>query len=559
MLQGLQMDVPLTISSLIDHAATFHPEVEIVARTIEGDIHRTTYGEAGKRTKRLAKALSRLGVAPGDRVGSLAWNTHRHFEMFYGVSGMGAVLHTINPRLFAEQIIYIINHAEDRLLFVDAATLPVLEEIAPRLETVRQCVMMAPRDRMPATARLSDLLCYEELIDAESDDYAWPEFDERAASTLCYTSGTTGNPKGVLYSHRSTMLSTVLISTIVGTGSRNGAREVLMAMAPMFHGNAWDFPYVAPMIAAKLVMPGRNFEPQKLYELIEEEGVTITCGVPTLWIILTDWLDRTNQRFSRLRLALSSGSAPPRALVEKLERNYGIDFVQAWGMTEIIGGSLGLMEPGSADLPFEERINRRMISGRAVWGIKYRIVDDEERPLPHDGKAFGHLRVKGPWVASGYFKGEGGSALDGEGWLKTGDVATIDPHGHIALTDRSKDVIKSGGEWISSIALEDVAAGHPDVLQAAVIGVAHAKWQERPLLIVVRRQGGTVDGRALLDFMRDKVASWWLPDDVVFVEAMPMTGTGKIHKLTLRAKFKDHVFPATERAPEPRPQRATMG
>jgi acyl-CoA synthetase (AMP-forming)/AMP-acid ligase II len=547
MLQGLQMDTPLAVSCLIDHAATFHADGEIVARTIEGDLHRTTYGEAGRRIKRLAKALLRLGVAPGDRVGSLAWNTHRHFEMFYGVSGTGAVLHTINPRLFAEQLVYIINHAEDRVLFVDAATLPVLEQIAPRLATVKQYVMMAPAERMPAKSAVGGLLCYEEMLAGETEDYQWPDFDERAASTICYTSGTTGNPKGVVYSHRSAMLSTMLIHSMVGLGSRNGAQEVLMPMAPMFHGNAWQFPYVAPMAGAKLVLPGRNYEPQKLYELIEQEGVTITCGVPTLWLILTDWLDRTNQRFSKLRLSLSSGAAPPRALVEKLERNYGIEFVQAWGMTEALGGSNAMMEPGSADLPFDERIERRMNSGRAIWGVRYRIVDDAERPLPHDGTAFGHLRVKGPWIASGYFKGEGGSALDQEGWLKTGDMATIDPRGHIMLTDRSKDVIKSGGEWISSIALESVAAGHPDILQAAVIGVTHPKWQERPLLIAVRKEGGSVSGAALLDFMRDKVASWWLPDDVVFVDAMPMTATGKVHKLTLRARFKDHALPDRER------------
>jgi fatty-acyl-CoA synthase len=547
MLQGLQMKMPLMVSTLIDHAATFHADEEIVARTIEGDVHRTTYGEAGSRTKRLAKALARLGIAAGDRVGSLAWNTQRHFEMFYGVSGTGAVLHTINPRLFADQLVYIINHAEDRMLFVDAATLPVVEQIVPRLSTVTAYVMMAPRDRMPARSAVGTLLCYEDLLAAETDDYVWPEFDEHAASTICYTSGTTGNSKGVVYSHRSALLSSMLVSNFVGMGGRNGAREVLMPMAPMFHGNAWEFPYVAPMLGAKLVLPGRNYEPEKLYELIEGEGVTITCGVPTMWIILTDWLDRTDKRFSKLRIALCSGSAPPRSLVEKLERNYGIDFCQAWGMTEALGGSHAALAPGAADLPFEERLDRRMKSGRALWGIKYRIVDDEERPLPHDGVAFGHLRVKGPWVASGYFKGDGDDALDRDGWLKTGDVATIDPQGHIALTDRSKDVIKSGGEWISSIALEDVAAGHPDVLQAAVIGVAHPKWQERPLLIVIRKQGRALDGAALLDFMKGKVASWWLPDDVVFVDALPMTATGKVHKLTLRAQFKNYVLPGVDR------------
>jgi len=548
MLQGLQMNMPLLVSCLIDYAAEFHAETAIVARTIEGDVHRTTYGEAGSRTRRLAKALTRLGVKPGDRIGSLAWNTHRHFEMFYGVSGMGAVLHTVNPRLFADQLAYIINHAEDRMLFVDAATLPVVEQLAARLTTVQSYVMMAGRDRMPAKASVRPLLCYEELIEAETDDLVWPELDENAASTICYTSGTTGNPKGVVYSHRSAMLSSMLVSNILGLGSRNGGMEVLMPMAPMFHGNAWEFPYVAPMTGCKLVLPGRNYEPDKLHELIEAEGVTITCGVPTMWIILTDWLDRTNHRFSRLRLTLSSGSAPPRSLVEKLESRYGVEMAQAWGMTEALGGSSATMKPGDADLPFDQRIDRRMKSGRALWGVKYKIVDDQERALPHDGVAFGHLRVKAPWIASGYFKAEGGDALDAGGFLKTGDVATIDPDGYVALTDRSKDVIKSGGEWISSIELENVAAGHPDVLQAAVIGVAHPKWQERPLLIVVRKQGSQVDAKALLEYMKGKVASWWLPDDVTFVDQMPMTGTGKIHKLTLREKFRGYELPTIEHA-----------
>ena len=546
MLHGLQMDMPLLVSTMIDHAATYHADTAIVARTIEGDVQRTTYGEAGRRARRLAQALARLGVSPGDRIGSLAWNTQRHFEMFYGVSGMGAVLHTVNPRLFADQIVYIINHAEERMLFVDAATLPLAEQLAPRLTSVTHYVMMAPRERMPASSTLGRLLCYEELLAAESGDYAWPEFDERTASTLCYTSGTTGNPKGVLYSNRSAVLSTMLVNGMIGVGARNGTREVVMPMAPMFHANAWHLPYVAPMIGARLVLPGRNYEPEKLYELIEGEGVTITCGVPSMWIILTEWLDRTRQRFSTLRLSVSSGSAPSRALVEKLERDYGIELMQAWGMTEAVAGSSATMEPGSAELPFDQRIDRRMKSGRALCGMRYRIVGGDERPLPHDGVAFGHLRVKGPWVASGYYRGEGGSALDADGWLKTGDVATIDAHGHIALVDRSKDVIKSGGEWISSIELESVACGHPDVLQAAVIGIVHPKWQERPLLIAVRRPGSTLEGHALVEFMRGKVASWWLPDDVVFVESMPMTGTGKIHKLTLRERYRDHVLPAAD-------------
>jgi fatty-acyl-CoA synthase len=479
-------------------------------------------------------------MKPGDRVGSLAWNTHRHFEMFYGVSGTGAVLHTINPRLFADQLVYIINHAEDRLLFVDAATLPVVEAIAPRLTSIEHVVMMCEPARMPAKTSLPKLLCYDELLAAESAHYDWPEFDERSASTLCYTSGTTGNPKGVLYSHRSALLVSFQIAPMASIGVPNGAGVTMMPMAPMFHGNAWQFPYVAPMLGAKLVLPGRNYEPDKLYELLEGERVTLTCGVPTFWLILTEWLQRSGKKFSTLRISLSSGSAPPRSLVETMERDFGVQLMQAWGMTEALGGSAATMKPGAAELPFEQRIDQRLKSGRALFGNRYRIVDDEGKELPHDGVAFGHFRVKAPWVSSAYFKGEGGSALDEQGWLKTGDLATIDPDGYISLTDRSKDVIKSGGEWISSIELENVASGHPAVLQAAAIGIAHPKWQERPMLVVTLREGASVSAEELIDYMRGKVASWWLPDAVEFVDQMPLTGTGKLWKLKLRERFKDY-------------------
>jgi fatty-acyl-CoA synthase len=543
-MQGLIMDMPLMISAAIRHAADFHGKTEVVARTIEGDIHRYDYANAHARMQQLANALGRLGMTPGDRVGSLAWNTHRHFEMFYGVSGTGAVLHTINPRLFGDQLVYIINHAEDRLLFVDAATLPVLEAIAPRLNTIEHFVMMCERSRMPAKTSLPGLLCYDELLAAESAHYDWPDFDERSASTLCYTSGTTGNPKGVLYTHRSALLTALQFSGFVALGSRNGAQETMMPMAPMFHGNAWQFPYLAPMVGARLVLPGRNYEPDKLYELLEGERVTLTCGVPTFWLILTEWLQRYGKTFSTLRTSLSSGSAPPRSLIETMERDHGVQLMQAWGMTEALGGSAATMKPGAADLPFEQRIDQRMKSGRALFGNRYRIVDDEGRELPHDGVAFGHLRVKSPWVSSGYFKGEGGSALDGQGWLKTGDLATIDADGCIALTDRSKDVIKSGGEWISSIELENVASGHPAVLQAAAIGIAHPKWQERPLLVVTRREGASLTAEELIDYMRGKVASWWLPDAVEFIDQMPLTGTGKLWKLKLRERFMDYRLEA---------------
>jgi fatty-acyl-CoA synthase len=543
-MHGLIMDMPLMISAAIRHAAEFHGSTEVVARSIEGDIHRYDYAEAHARMQQLANALLRLGMKPGDRVGSLAWNTHRHFEMFYGVSGTGAVLHTINPRLFADQLVYIVNHAEDRMLFVDAATLPVAEAIAPRLTTIERYVMMCERSRMPAKSSLPNLLCYEELIGGEGAHYDWPDFDERNASTLCYTSGTTGNPKGVLYSHRSALLVALQFAPFVTMGAQNGAQETMMPMAPMFHGNAWQFPYLAPMVGARLVLPGRNYEPDKLYELLEGERVTLTCGVPTFWLILTEWLQRHGKKFSTLRTSLSSGSAPPRSLIESMERDYGVQLMQAWGMTEALGGSAATMAPGAAQMPFEQRIDQRMKSGRALFGNRYRIVDDEGKELPHDGVAFGHLRVKSPWVSNGYFKGEGGSAVDEQGWLKTGDLATIDAQGYISLTDRSKDVIKSGGEWISSIELENIASGHPAVLQAAAIGIAHPKWQERPLLVVTKREGASLSAPELIDFMRGKVASWWLPDDVVFIEQMPLTGTGKLWKLKLREQFKDYRLKA---------------
>ena len=537
-MQGLMMDMPLLISGLIQYAADYHGEAEVVARDIEGDIHRYTYAEAHPRIKCMALALKGLGMKSGDRVGTLAWNTHRHWEMFYAAPGMGYVLHTINPRLFPEQLVYIMNHAEDRLLFIDRGTLPLVEAIAPKLTTVEAYVVMSSPERMPET-KLNNVHCYEELLAAETDaGFVWPVFDEKCASTICYTSGTTGNPKGVVYTHRAALLQTMVLSSFdFLPGHLEGVREVMMPMAPLFHGNGWNMPFTAPYTGSKLVLPGRNYEPDKLYELLEGEKVTLTAGVPSFWLILLDWLGRSGKKFSKLRATLSSGSAPPRAMVEKLKNDYNVDYIQAWGMTEALGCSMPSLRPGSDTLTDSEKIDRRMVSGRACFGTALRIVDDAGNELPRDGKTIGHLRAKGPWVASGYMKLNEG--LDRDGCI-TGDMAVIDPLGHVTLTDRSKDVIKSGGEWISSIQLEDVALSHPEVLQAAVIAIAHEKWQERPLLLVVRKKGSTLDAKTLLDHMRPKIASWWVPDAVEFLDEFPMTGTGKVQKMALREKFKEY-------------------
>ena len=531
------MDAPLLVTSIIEHAARIHGTTEVVARTPEGGVHRTTYAEVHSRAKRLAKALAALGVRPGDRVGSLAWNTHHHLELFYGVSGTGAVLHTINPRLFDEQLAYIVNHAEDSWICLDAGTLPIAERLAPSVPGVKGWIYMSV-DPEPPRSSLK-LLSYEKLLAAQDDDYVWPTFDERQASVICYTSGTTGQPKGVVNTHRSTILSALVMSTadMIG-GYRSGAREAVMPIAPMFHGNGWQMVYTAPLSGHTLVLPGRNFEPDKLYELMAGERVTMAACVPTVWITLVDHLDRNNLKLPAMRAALVAGTTPPRALVEALEQRHGIEVAHCWGMTEALGVTKTSMPPGHIDLPFDKRVDQKLRQGRVAFSTQLRIVDDDGEVLPSDGVAFGHLQAKGPLVTGAYLKQP--AAID-DGWLQTGDVARLHPDGTVELVDRSKDVIKSGGEWISSAAIEGAAMGHPAVALAAVIGIPHPRWQERPLLVVVRRPDKQVTAPELIEFLKPRMASWWLPTDVTFVEALPLTATGKVHKVTLRQQFKDYV------------------
>ena len=540
-MHGLMQEIPLMISLLIRYAAEYHGDRQVVSRTVEGPIHRYGYAECERRARRVANLMARLGIGHGDRVGTLAWNGYRHQELFYGVSGMGAVLHTVNPRLFTEQIVYIINHAEDRVLFVDLTFVELLERIADQLASVEQVVVMTDEAHMPETA-LEGVLCYETLLAGESEDYDWPLFDERAASSLCYTSGTTGNPKGVLYSHRSTLLHAMAACQNSAMGI--SAHDVLMPIAPMYHGNAWSLPYLGPLSGAGLVLPGTKMDGQSLQELIEGEGVTFALGVPTVFTMLIDHLDESGKTVESLERVAIGGSAVPRAMIERLADPYGVTVHQLWGMTETSPlGTMATATPAIDALTEEERQAVLSQQGRVQFGLELKITDAAGAPVPRDGKTFGDMWVRGNWAASGYFRGEGGDRLDEDGWFPTGDVATLDEHGFMRITDRTKDVIKSGGEWISSIDLENAAVGHPDVSQAAVIGVFHPKWEERPLMVVVPRDGCAPDKDTINAYLAARVAKWWLPDDVVLVDELPLTATGKIQKSRLREMFQDYRLP----------------
>jgi fatty-acyl-CoA synthase len=538
---GLMQDRQLLISSLITHADRHHGDREIVSRTIEGPIHRYTYRDAHARARRLANALTRLGVQSGDRLGTLAWNGYRHFEIYFGVSGMGAVCHTINPRLFPEQIVYIINHAEDSHFFFDLTFAPLIERIKAQCPGVKSWIALTDRGHMPAAP--AGALCYEELLAGESEDFDWPEFDERSASSLCYTSGTSGNPKGVLYSHRSTLLHSY--AGALPDVLNLSARDTVLPVVPMFHANAWGIPYVCLMVGAKLVFPGAALDGKSLYELFEAEKVTFTGGVPTVWLLLLQYMRESGKRFSTLKRTVIGGSSCPPAIIRALEQEYGVEMLHGWGMTEMSPlGTVSQLKAKHLDRSVDDRLAIKAKQGRAVFGCDLKIVDGEDKELPWDGTAFGDLLVRGWWIAESYFKGEGGDPLR-DGWLQTGDVATVDPDGYVKLTDRSKDVIKSGGEWISSIDLENIAVGHPAVAEAAVIGVQHPKWDERPLLIVQRKPDVPVTPDELIAFYDGKIAKWWTPDDVVFVDSLPHTATGKLLKTQLRKDFAGYRFPDT--------------
>jgi fatty-acyl-CoA synthase len=539
---GGMMQQPLLVSMLLRHAERHHAAQEIVSRRVEGDLHRYTYRELGQRARQLANALAAFGLEPGDRVATLAWNGYRHMELYYAVAGSGRVVHTLNPRLHPDQVVWIADHAEDRVLFFDLTFLPLVEAIAQRVGTVKHFVAMTDRKHMPATTTIPGLLCYEDLIESQPEQFEWPVLDENSAATLCYTSGTTGNPKGVLYSHRSTLLHAW--AAALPDAFACSARDTILPVVPMFHVNAWGMPYVACMVGAKLVFPGPWLDGRSLHELFEDESVTLSAGVPTVWKGLLAHVEANGLSFRTMRRTVIGGSACPPAMMRAFQERYGVQVLHAWGMTETSPlGTVCSLKPAQRALAPEQRLALQAKQGRAVFGVDMKIVDDGGNELPQDGKVSGELLVRGPWIVSDYFKSPGPAPLL-DGWFPTGDVATIDPNGFMQITDRSKDLIKSGGEWIGSIELESVALVHPAVAMAACIGAKHPKWDERPLLVVVRAPGAALTREQLLRHYEGKVAKWWIPDDVVFVDSIPLGATGKVQKNVLRERFKDHELPS---------------
>jgi fatty-acyl-CoA synthase len=537
---GLMQDWPLLCHRIIDHAATYHSARKVVSRSLEGPFHTTNYAEIRARALKVAQRLERDGIRLGDRVATMAWNTWRHLESWYGILGIGAIYHTINPRLFAEQIVWIINHAEDRVVFVDLTFVPLLEKLADKLPTIERYIVLTDSAHMPATT-LRNAVAYESWIDEVDGDFTWRSFDENTAAGMCYTSGTTGNPKGVLYSHRSNVLQAMI--TIHPDAFGLSSRDIVMPVVPLFHANGWSNAFAAPMAGASLVLPGMKLDGASVYEILTEYKVSCTAAVPTVWLMLLQYLESTGGQLPYLKRVVIGGSACPRSMAQKFEDDYGVQVIHAWGMTEMSPlGSLCTLKPEYESLTGDARLDIKQKQGHPPFTVEMKIEDDAGRQIPWDGRSFGRLMVRGPAVARAYYKGDG-NILDHEGFFDTGDVATIDPHGYMQITDRSKDVIKSGGEWISSIDLENLAVGHPKVAEAAVIGIRHPKWDERPLLVVVPKQGESVSKDDILGFMQDKIAKWWMPDDVVFVEEIPHTATGKIQKTTLRERFKEYRLP----------------
>ena len=543
---GQMQSQPLLISSLIVHAERHHGATEIVSRRVEGDIHRTTWAEVARRARRIANALDGLRLGFGERVATLAWNGHRHLELYFGVSGTGRVLHTLNPRLHPEQLAWIVNHADDRALCFDMSFLPLVQAVHARCPGVKHWIALCDADRLPADSGVPNLQSYEAWIGAQGDTYIWPEFDENCASSLCYTSGTTGNPKGAVYSHRSTLLHAYGAALPDALGC--SARDSILPVVPMFHVNAWGLPYSAAAVGCKLVFPGPLLDGKSVYELIESERVTMAAGVPTVWQMLLGHMQGQGLRFSTLKRTVIGGSACPPAMIEAFRERYGVEVLHAWGMTEMSPlGTVCTLKNAQLDRPADEQMKVRLKQGRAVYGVDMKIVNEAGDELPWDGKTYGDLLVRGPWIIASYFKGEGGDPLrydaGGRGWFPTGDVATIDADGFMQITDRSKDVIKSGGEWISSIDVENIAMAHPAVAMAACIGMKHPKWDERPIVVVVKKPGAELSREELLAFYEGRIAKWQVPDDVVFVEAIPLGATGKMQKMTLRQQLAEYRLP----------------
>jgi fatty-acyl-CoA synthase len=538
---GLMQDWPLLCHRVIDHAARYHADRPVISRSVEGPVHATNYAQIRARALKVAQRLARDGIASGDRVATLGWNTWRHLEAWYGILGIGAVYHTVNPRLFPEQVVWIVNHAEDRLLFTDLTFVPLLEKLADKLPTIERYIVLTDAAHMPQTS-LRNAVAYEQWLAEADGDFAWKSFDENTAAGMCYTSGTTGNPKGVVYSHRSNVLHALATNQRDALGL--SSLDTVLPVVPLFHANGWSLAFSAPMSGASMVMPGMKLDGASIYELLNAFKVTCTAAVPTVWLTLLAHLEAVGGTLPHLKRVVIGGAACPRAITEKFQNIYGVQVIHAWGMTEMSPmGSACSLKPEYAGLTGEARLDIQQKQGHPPFLVEMTIADDAGRPVPWDGTSFGRLKVRGPAIAKGYFKGDGGDILDHDGYFDTGDVATMDRYGYMQITDRSKDVIKSGGEWISSIALENLAIGHPKVAEAAVIGIRHPKWDERPLLVIVMKPGEAAAKEDILGFMRGKVATWWMPDDVVFVDEIPHTATGKIQKMTLRERFRDYELP----------------